>query len=193
MKTPMKLVPPARMTDDLLSRYNALMEAIETNDVPTIKKLVNSNNNELLALQQDNGVGALIRAVQVNNPVAVQHFIDHGAVLNQRFTSNSGAELTALDLARFKGHRKVVKILVAACDAQDVFDGESRRAIAVGGPDGKLLSVTMQNSFSHERLTDRFAEEVVRNMMKKTLDEAVNDVKANNASVTSSHPLMVYR
>ncbi|WP_109479883.1 ankyrin repeat domain-containing protein [Paraburkholderia sp. C35] len=144
------------LTDDLETRFNSLLDATVAGDVTTVRTLVTRERNDLLALQLNNGCDALIVAAQCGNPEIVQHLIDCGADLSARFEAPNGETLTALDIARYKKNGDAVTVLLAACDAQDVRNGESRTIVAVKSPDG-TLDVRVRNRHTGEALTDRLS------------------------------------
>lgn len=152
MNKPMTGAPA--MTTDRVTRFKALLDAIVAQNLPTVRTLVNRECNDLLALQLRGGMDALHVAAQCGNPAIAQHLIDMGAELCALVEGPEGDFFTPLDLARLAGRHDTVAVLLAACEAQNVRDGESRCAHVLHRRDGTMSDVCVCNLHTGDLLTD---------------------------------------
>ncbi|KAJ1338822.1 hypothetical protein BSLG_006459 [Batrachochytrium salamandrivorans] len=117
-------VCPTTNTDE-----NALLLALTTNDLPTVKRLVlaNSNSSNTAVASGNIQEGANIAAVDVNSPITVSTPLFkatyNGHVVGVRMLIDAGANIshqdsqgwTSLHNAASQGHAEVTRILTASC------------------------------------------------------------------------------
>lgn len=168
MNAPTTVAPLTALTDDINARFESLFAALRNSDLIAIRALVNRGRNDLLAVQLSNGCEALHVAANFGKPAIVQHLIDCGADLTALVDGGNGTWLTPLDVARTKGHGEAVEVLIAACEAQGVRNGESRQIIAVKAPDNSTV-VRVLNRHTGERLTDRFSRDAAEEGRKAAM------------------------